>query len=86
MIVFFNPKFWRAVVAPATLRRGIKVAAIVGVILNLINQWDAVMGRQAFHVIQGLLTFCVPFCVSVYSAASFAVDTGEPPPQKTLDL
>jgi len=53
-----------------TLISGIKLAAVVGIILNVINQGDVIL-RGAFgdvHWPKFFLTFCVPFCVSVYSA------------------
>ncbi|MFT5469740.1 MAG: hypothetical protein ACI8UO_004862 [Verrucomicrobiales bacterium] len=48
---------------------GLRVAIFVGILLNLINQgsnifagnWDALSWPKM------LLTFCVPYCVSVYS-------------------
>ncbi len=53
------------------IMRGLKVAIVVGVLLNLINQWEALSTASwgAIHWPKFLLTFCVPFCVSVYSSA-----------------
>ena len=58
----------------------VKLAVIVGLILNLINQGDAIF-RGSFaevHWIKFCLTFCVPFCVSVFSAtkAKMSFDPG----------
>ena len=49
------------------LIRAAKTALIVGPVLTLINQYDAVMGRDSFNVLAIALTFMVPFCVSAYS-------------------
>ncbi|HCC29801.1 MAG TPA: hypothetical protein DEQ03_07085, partial [Marinilabiliales bacterium] len=50
-------------------KRAIKVALIVGVILNLINQWESIFsGFKQFHFIQFFLTFLVPYLVSTYSS------------------
>ena len=55
-----------------TLMAGAKIALIVGVILNLINQGDLFLGMQWGEVnwLKSALTFCVPFCVSVYSSTA----------------
>ena len=53
---------WRSV------RRSLTVAAIVGTILNLINQGDALLGGQPVVVWKILLTFFVPFAVASYGS------------------
>lgn len=47
-----------------------KLAVVVGLILNLINQGDSILSGDFARVgwTKFCLTFCVPFCVSVYSA------------------
>ena len=45
-----------------------KVALVVGAILNLINQWQALLGPADLDVVKFALTFLVPFCVSTYAA------------------
>lgn len=48
----------------------LKVSLVVGILLNLINQSDKLLGGgQPFNYFQMLLNFIVPFCVSSYSAA-----------------
>ena len=48
----------------------LKVALFVGVILNLINQWEAIstMDIQKIQWIKFLLTFSVPYLVSTYAS------------------
>ena len=45
--------------------------ALVGVLLNLINQGDALLGHGHVNVIKLVLTFVVPYCVATYGAVSF---------------
>ncbi len=51
--------------------RAVKVAAIVGPILTVINQYDVLLrGDYSFRVIAKIvLTFLVPYCVSSFSSA-----------------
>ncbi|MDB2705561.1 nitrate/nitrite transporter NrtS [Pseudomonadota bacterium] len=44
------------------------VALVVGSILNLINQPDALFGEQSVHYPKLILTYCVPYLVSSISA------------------
>ena len=46
-----------------TLRSALTVAAIVGTVLLLINQYDALFGAAELRVIPAVLTYCVPFVV-----------------------
>jgi len=53
------------------LGRGLRVAMVVGPILTLINQGDILVYGDVTPTVLGkiALTFCVPFCVSVYAGA-----------------
>jgi hypothetical protein len=51
-------------------RRSLLTMLIVGSILNLINQGDALAGAGAIQWWRLLLTFCVPFCVATFGAGS----------------
>jgi hypothetical protein len=46
----------------------LKVALVVGTILNLINQGDALLALGAVAWGKGVLTYFVPFAVATYSA------------------
>ncbi|MBL4757696.1 MAG: hypothetical protein JKY32_08680 [Rhizobiales bacterium] len=48
--------------------RAIKVAAIVGPVLTLINQWEGMVGAAPLVIWKIILTFIVPFLVSYFSA------------------
>ncbi|MFA9391334.1 MAG: hypothetical protein ACERKD_16115 [Prolixibacteraceae bacterium] len=57
------------IVSSQSLKRAIKVAMVVGIILNLINNpglfsWSF----TGLTISKVLLTFLVPFCVSLYSS------------------
>jgi type III secretory pathway component EscS len=52
------------------VKRSLIVAAIVGTILNLINQGDAMNDFSRFELGKCILTYMVPYCVSVYGAVT----------------
>ncbi len=62
IVSIFNIAF-----APTLVRRSFVIALIVGTVLNLINQWQALFGLAELNVIQMLLTYCVPYTVSTVS-------------------
>ncbi len=51
-------------------RRSLVVALIVGTILNLINQGDALFETGSLNLIKILLTYAVPYLVATYGAVS----------------
>ncbi|MBM4256018.1 MAG: hypothetical protein FJ147_08990 [Deltaproteobacteria bacterium] len=59
-----------------TILRAVKVAAIVGPILTLINQYDVLLrGDYSIRVLSKIvLTFLVPYCVSSFSSARAEVE------------
>jgi len=48
------------------VRRNLVVAVVVGTILNLINQGDALAADAGLDFTKIALTYCVPFCVASY--------------------
>jgi hypothetical protein len=52
-------------------RRSFIVALVVGTILNLINQGDALFGGGRLNITKIILTFAVPYCVATYGAVSY---------------
>jgi hypothetical protein len=52
-------------------RRSFLVAILVGTILNLINQGDALFGAAIVNWTKISLTYLVPYAVSTYGAVSF---------------
>lgn len=55
--------------------RALKIAFVVGIILNLINQGDKILAYnfQEVNLAKLLLTFTVPFCVSMYTAIAMKI-------------
>ena len=62
---------WHYATADGVPRRAFWVAAVVGTILNLINQGDAIVAGGPINIVKLLLTFAVPYCVATYGAVSF---------------
>ena len=60
----------RIAMTPAIVRASMKVALVVGTILNTVNQGEALLRGGSPSWIQVALNFVVPFCVSAYSAAN----------------
>jgi hypothetical protein len=50
--------------------RAAKLAAAVGTLLVLINQWEAVVGAGSVDWVKVALTYCVPYMVSTYTSVS----------------
>ena len=53
------------------VRKALIIATVVGPLLTVINQWEAVVGDGNLVVWKALLTFVVPFCVSLVSSYEF---------------
>jgi hypothetical protein len=73
------PKICRYCVSDGVPRRSFWVALIVGTILNLINQGDALLGHAPLSLAKIILTFAVPYCVATYGAVSFRLSVMQAP-------
>ena len=66
---------WRAAgrcaISDGVPRRSLVVALIVGTVLNLINQGDALLSGAHLDLTKIVLTFAVPYCVATYGAVSY---------------
>ena len=62
---------WAYALSGGVPRRSLRVALVVGVLLNLINQGDTLLAGLAPNWIKLILTFIVPYCVSTYGAVSY---------------
>lgn len=56
----------------AVVRQSMIVAAVVGTLLNCVNQGEAVLGGAEVNVPKLLLTYAIPFFVSTYGAWNMA--------------
>jgi hypothetical protein len=70
--------FLRYALADGVPRRSLIAAAVVGTLLNVINQGDALAGAKPLNVTKLILTFIVPYCVATYGAVSYQM-THKPP-------
>ena len=66
-------------VSDGTPWRAVKLAAVVGTLLVLINQWQALLGQAELSLTKTVLTFLVPYLVSTYTSVSKDLQqTGRP--------
>jgi hypothetical protein len=65
---------WECAVAPGVPRRSLAAALVVGTILNLINQGDALFAGRALDWAKVALTYIVPYCVATYGAVAFRLE------------
>jgi hypothetical protein len=61
----------RCAVSDGIPARSFYVALVVGTILNLINQGDALFGAAPVNWTKILLTYVVPYAVATYGAVSY---------------
>ena len=54
------------------MRNSLMVGAVVGTILNMINQGEYITGGGPINWFKLGLTYCVPFCVATYGAFAAA--------------
>lgn len=60
----------RYAVSDGIPRRSLYVALVVGAVLNLINQGDALLGAAPFDWLKAILTYAVPYAVGTYGAVT----------------
>jgi hypothetical protein len=51
------------------VKNSLRIALVVGSILNLVNQGDAILAGAGVSWIHVALNYFVPYCVASYSAA-----------------
>lgn len=59
--------------SPQVVRLALRMSALIGTVLNLINQGDALFGDAKLVPGKVLLTYLVPYCVATYSATSVSL-------------
>ena len=66
---------WPIACDKALLIRAIKIAIVVGFVLNIINQGELIFAFEfdKINFFKFGLTFIVPFCVSMYTAISMKI-------------
>lgn len=70
---------WRLARRADVVKRALITGILVGGILTLINQGDAILSGSltASGLIKIALTACVPYCVSTYSSVAAMLQYGE---------
>ena len=61
----------RCAISDGVPGRSLYVALIVGTVLNLINQGDALLGMASINWLKLILTYFVPYAVCTYGAVSY---------------
>ena len=61
---------WIYAISDGVPRRSLRVALVVGTILNLINQGDALVGGRPLDLVKLALTYLLPYFVCTYGAVS----------------
>jgi hypothetical protein len=64
-------RIWLCCISDGVPKRSLVVALIVGTILNLINQGDALVAGARLNWTKLILTFVVPYAVATYGAVSY---------------
>jgi hypothetical protein len=64
-------RIWVCCITDGVPKRSLVVALIVGTILNLINQGDALVAGTRLNLTKLILTFVVPYAVATYGAVSY---------------
>ena len=67
----------RCAISDGVPRRSLYVALIVGTVLNLINQGDALLGMAPVNWLKLILTYFVPYAVCTYGAVSYQLKKAE---------
>src|SRR5205814_6194800 len=65
---------WQCIIAPGVPRRSLAAAVVVGTLLNLINQGDALFSGRRLDWLKVVLTYIVPYCVATYGAVAFRLE------------
>lgn len=69
-----NEVSWlRVAVADGVPRRSLYVAIVVGTVLNLINQGDALLAGESLDYLKLVLTYAVPYLVATYGAVTMCL-------------
>ncbi|OKY26543.1 nitrate/nitrite transporter NrtS [Thalassotalea sp. PP2-459] len=56
-------------------KTAVTISLVVGTILTLVNQSDVIFSDQPLNWFKVIITYIVPFCVSVYSSYATRIET-----------
>ena len=61
-------RFWSVAVQKHIVVNACRIALVVGTVLNLINQGEAILANNDISWGHGAMNYLVPYCVATYSA------------------
>jgi hypothetical protein len=59
--------------SPMVVRLALRTSLVIGSLLNVINQGDALFGSAPLQLFKLVLTYMVPYGVATYSATSISL-------------
>jgi hypothetical protein len=68
------PSVYAVASSPRIVQLALRMSLVVGTLLNLINQGDALFGSAQLDLFKLGLTYLVPYCVATYSATSVTLE------------
>jgi hypothetical protein len=74
-----NRQIWHYATSDGVPTRSLMVAVVVGTIVNVINQGDALLGHRALSVVKLLMTYVVSYLVGTYGAVSYRLHSERQP-------
>lgn len=67
-------KIWRYVISDGVPRRSFAIALVVGTVVNLIDQGDAILDGPPFDISKLLLTYLAFYCVATCGLVSYRLN------------
>ena len=67
-------EFWRLALSRRVVLNAIKIALVVGTVLNAINQGAAILAWYDIRWAHVALNYIVPYCVATFSAVKNELD------------
>jgi hypothetical protein len=64
-------RIWHFATTEGVPQRALRIAVVVGTVLNLINQGDALLGAAPVNWLKIGLTYIVPYLVGTYGAVAY---------------
>lgn len=70
-------RFFKIAMSRHIVKNSLKIALVVGSLLNVINQGERLLNGDTISWFHLLLNYLVPYCVASYSAARNEIELGE---------
>lgn len=70
-------RFFQIAMSRHIVKNALKIALVVGSLLNVINQGERLVNGDTISWFHLLLNYLVPYCVASYSAARNEIELGE---------